>query len=296
MTRLIRNDLNAFKAFINKMYSPDTTRAYTKDLEDFTAFVVLKGIKQFQEVDHLLIREYLAALNQNISRISMNRKLASIKSFFNFLKKRGLLEIDHSKKVSSGKIIEKYPDVLTISEVKRMLEYNFKTDKLSLRDVSLLEFLYSTGCRVREAAGVNLSDLDLLSGTAVVMGKGAKERLVSIGGYASRRIHEYMKKRDACGWGAGEQALFITKSGRRITDRSIRRIVGKYAELANINKKVGPHTLRHSFATHMLETGCNLRIVQELLGHSRLQTTQRYTHLSQNKLKEVYLKSHPRSR
>lgn len=271
-------------------------RAYLKDLKDFAEFVISKGKSGFSEVDHFLIREYLTVLKENISRVSMNRKLASIRSFFNDLKKRGVINYDPTNKVSSGRSITKYPNVLNIKEVKKLLDFNFGSDKLALRDRALLEFLYSTGCRVQEASMLNLNNTDLLGGTAVVTGKGSKERIVLLGSVAVKGIHSYLKIRESKNWGRGEPSLFINIRGMRISARSIRRIVKKYACLTGINKNVSPHTLRHSFATHMLETGCNLRTVQEILGHSRLQTTQRYTHLSRKRLKEVYLKFHPRSR
>jgi len=289
-------DLEAYRDYIDKLYSPHTARAYKKDLRDFTDFSISKGKSDFSEIDHFLIREYLTVLRKNNSRVSMNRKLSSIKSFFAYMKKSGLIKKNPAVKVAAGKAVTKYPDVLTMKETEKLFNYRFGMKKLGLRDRAVLEFLYSTGCRVEEASSLDLNELDLLGGTAVVSGKGRKERIVPLGRFSVDRIHEYLKVREETAWGIVEPAVFINSRGGRITPRSIRRIVKKYAALSGINKNVGPHTLRHTFATHMLETGCNLRTVQELLGHRRLQTTQRYTHLSQKRLKEVYLKFHPRSR
>jgi site-specific recombinase XerD len=226
----------------------------------------------------------------------MNRKLASLRAFFLYLKKNGVIESDPSLKVSSGKAIHKYPSVLSMKEVGNIFRLNYGTGKLAARDRAMLEFLYSTGCRVQEAVSLNKKNIDLIGETARVCGKGAKERIVPLGREAIASIHEYFKIRERQGWGRKSDAAFVTVNGRRISARTISRIVKKYAIKAGITKKVSPHTLRHTFATHMLDAGCNLRIVQELLGHSRLQTTQRYTHLTRKKLKEVYRKFHPRSK
>ncbi len=296
MSRVIWEDIEIYIDYLSKMYSKNTLRAYNRDLRDFTEYVISKGKSDFCEIDHFCIREYLTLLREKISRTSMNRKLSSIRSLFLFLKKRGVIEKDPSSKVTSGKNIEKYPEVLSIKEIKMLLDTDFGSDKLVIRDMAILEFLYSSGCRVHEVSILNQNNLDIFSGTANILGKGRKERIVPVGSIAVKRLHEYLKIRDNEGWGAGEPALFINSAGKRITARSIRRIVKKYIYLSGIKKNAGPHTLRHSFATHMLEMGCNLRTVQELLGHSRLHTTQRYTHLSRKRLKEVYLKFHPRSK
>ncbi|MGM0568642.1 MAG: tyrosine-type recombinase/integrase, partial [Elusimicrobiota bacterium] len=203
---------------------------------------------------------------------------------------------DPSQKVSSSSAPLHYPEVLTGSEVEKMINAPSSNSKLILRDKALMEFLYSTGCRVEEAAGVDKQDLDLLGGTVLIRGKGNKERIAPMGKPAVDALYEYLSFRESKSRAGDNPAVFISFRGARLGQRSIRRIVKKQAEGAGIKKSIGPHTLRHSFATHMLENGCNLRTVQELLGHARLQTTQRYTHLSRKKLKEVYLQSHPRSR
>jgi site-specific recombinase XerD len=165
-----------------------------------------------------------------------------------------------------------------------------------VRNRALIEFIYSTGCRVSEVSGLNVEDVDLLGETARVTGKGSVERIVPVGRKAAIELHKYLQVREETNWGLGTEALFVTVSGKRISSRSIRRVVKKAALKGGVNKNIAPHTFRHSFATHMLEAGCNLRTVQEMLGHKRLQTTERYTHLSRNALKEAYLKFHPKSR
>lgn len=278
------------------MCSSNTVRAYKNDLKHFTNFILSKNIRNFHDVDHFIIREYLTGLRDTISRNSMNRRLSCMRSFYSFLKKNDLIKSDPTLKVSSGKSIVQYPLVLSLKESQILLDYDYGVSKIQNRDKALLEFLYSTGCRVGEAEKLNIKDVDILGATARVMGKGKKERIVPVGRTAVRAIYRYMKVREELNWGKESPALFMTKSGCRLSSRVMRKIVKKYAARAGINKDISPHTLRHSFATHMLEAGCNLRTVQSILGHRQLSTTQRYTHLSKKRLKEVYLKFHPRSR
>ncbi|MBN2407549.1 MAG: tyrosine recombinase [Elusimicrobia bacterium] len=298
MVKGIDSDIETFINYIEKerIGSSNTVRAYRRDLKDFSEFIGDGTGKSLAEIDHFDIRNYLKALEKRLSRTSMNRKLSAVKSFFSFLKNRKMVGTDPSAKVSLGKSAAKYPTVLSMKEVERLLDFNYGEGRLQLRNRALLEFMYSTGCRVEEASSLNRKDIDLLGGTAVVFGKGGRERMLPLGDTAVGRVHDYFKFRDDCGWASAAAAVFVNAAGRRLSSRSIRRIVKKCSLMAGINKDIGPHTLRHSFATHMLEAGCNLRTVQELLGHKRLQTTQIYTHLSRNKLREVYLKFHPRSR
>ncbi|MGM0441376.1 MAG: site-specific tyrosine recombinase/integron integrase [Elusimicrobiota bacterium] len=290
---VVENDINSFMEYIKreKNYSENTLRAYRTDIKNFVEFLKKENITTFKNVDHFSLREYLSQLRENLSRSTMNRKLSSIKSLFNFLLKNDIVFSDPTRKITSGKNREIYPEVLTKKEMATLLNSVCGKGKLKIRNRAILEFLYSTGCRVAELVNLNMSDIDLLGGTAKVTGKGDRERIVPLGSKAVKHVHRYIGVRST-----GPQAVFITKSGNRLSARSVRRIVKKSAAMAGINKNIGPHTLRHSFATHMLEEGCNLRTVQELLGHRRLQTTQRYTHLTRKRLKEVYLQSHPRTR
>lgn len=293
--RIISDDIEKFGEHLTKMNSNNTARAYIRDINDFASFIVNKNKKSFADIDHINVREYLTYIGEGLTRATMNRKLSALRSFYRFLRKRDIIDADPTKKVRAGKISLKYPEVLSQNEIIRLLDYEYGSDKISLRDGALLEFLYSTGCRVQEASSLNRKNVDLISGTTIVTGKGNKERLVPLGNIAIKKIHQYLTKRDDQIWGRMEPSLFISLKGKRLDVRSMRRIVKKCSRLAGITKNIGPHTLRHSFATHMLESGCDMRTVQELLGHKRLQTTQRYTHLTRKLLKEVYLKSHPRS-
>jgi len=292
------SDMGVFAEYLEKErgYSSNTLRAYMKDISDYASFLRGKDISDFAAADHILIREYLSGLSRRLSRSSMSRHLSSLKSFYRLLEKKGIYSSNPALKVSSGRLPARYPDVLTLSEVEKILELDKGPGKSGIRDDALLEFLYSSGCRVEEAASCDTGSLDLLGGSAVISGKGERERVLQLGGECVKKLHKYLGTRKELGWGEGNQAVFVNRSGERLSQRSIRRIVKKHAAAAGVNKNVGPHTFRHSFATHMLEAGCDLRTVQELLGHRKLHTTQLYTHISRKALKEVYLKFHPKGR
>jgi len=187
----------------------------------------------------------------------------------------------------------KLPAFLDMNQAKRLVEVPAELQKPYMeRDTAILELMYSSGLRVSELISLEVDELDLNTGVVRITGKGAKERLVPVGSYAKSAIELYRKKRKAA---SGEKALFVNRFGRRLTDRSVRRIVKTYAGLAGLTGKVSPHTLRHSFATHMLDAGCDLRTLQEMLGHSSLSTTQVYTHVTTRRMQEVYQKAHPRA-
>ncbi len=292
-----REEIDFFCNYLKyeKEYSYNTVRAYKKDIEDFADFLDRKEIR-FSEADHFSVREYLSGLKENLSRSTMNRKISCIRSFYKLMNERGKLKNDPTEKVEAGKVPEKHPEVLDKKQVLRLLNKKFGNSKIDIRDSALLEFMYSTGCRVGEVSSLNKDDVNFFSRTARVKGKGSCERDVPLGNECIKKMHRYYTVREETGWGGENAAVFISASGGRLHPRSIRRIVKKRAALAGINRDITPHTFRHSFASHMLEAGCNLRSVQEMLGHKRLHTTQVYTHISKNVLKEVYLKFHPRSR
>lgn len=276
---------------IEKNYSKHTVLNYNFDLEDFSKFL---GDKTVEAVEYLLIRKYLAVLKENnLNARTVSRKLSALRSFFKFLTREGYLKANPIAGVSSPKQDKHLPLFLTEEEVKRLIEAsisNGQEKEMFLRDTAILETFYSTGVRISELVGVNLHDVDFIGGIIKVLGKGKKERIVPVGEYAIRAIRAYLDKRKQ-----QSQVLFLNKNGRRLTDRGVRGIVDKYIRAASLNKGVSPHTLRHSFATHLLNHGADLRSVQELLGHSNLSTTQIYTHLTTERLKNVYDKAHPRA-
>lgn len=274
---------------IEKNYSQHTILNYKLDLEDFSKF--LAGI-ELEKVEYLLLRKYLAVLKEkNLGTRTIGRRLSALRSFFRFLTREGYLKTNPILMLSSPKLEKHLPSFLTEEEVSKLIESAFaKNDKdeMGLRDRAILETFYSTGMRISEVVGLSMQDLDFISGTIKVFGKGKKERIVPIGDAAVGAIRKYVEKRKK-----ENSAIFLNKNGGRISTRGARNIVGKYIRLAGMRHGVSAHTLRHSFATHLLNRGADLRTVQELLGHANLSTTQIYTHLTTERLKSVYDKAHP---
>ena len=281
--------------------SPHTCRAYRKDLDLFAAFLREKGLTtDVATIDHLTIRLFLGHLYQEkrIKRTSVVRKLATLRTFFRYLKREGIIEKNPAKLVATPKGGKDLPHALTVDEAFRILDAPDVTNSLGLRDRAILELLYSSGLRVGELTALNLDDLDLGGGMLRVMGKGGKERMVPIGSKAVEALRLYLERR-------GElltkgkrttQYVFLNYRGGNLTARSVARIIKTYRLQGRIVKEASPHTFRHSFATHLLDAGADLRGIQELLGHASLSTTQKYTHVSSAKLMEVYDRTHPRAR
>ncbi len=269
-------------------YSDHTLLNYSIDLNEFILFI---GDKKIQDIVYPDLRRFLAQLKaRSLKSRSIARKLSSIRSFFKYLQREKVIQTNPASLVVTPKLDKPLPHFLTEEETIRLIDAP-KTDKLSqLRDKAIFETLYSTGIRVSELVGLSRDDVDFIGNIIRVMGKGRKERLVPIGETALTSIDNYLAKRNN-----DAQAIFLNKSGTRITDRSIRNIINKYITQEAMNRSVHPHMFRHSFATHLLNHGADLRSVQELLGHVNLSTTQIYTHLTTDKLKAVYDKAHPRA-
>lgn len=281
--------------------SPHTCRAYRKDLELFAAFLAEKGLlADWATIDHLTIRLYLGHLYQGkrVKRTSVIRKLATLRTFFRYLKREGIVEKNPATMVATPKGGKDLPHALTVDEAFRLLAVPDGTTPLGSRDRAILELLYSSGLRVGELTALDLHDLDLGGGMVRVMGKGGKERIVPIGSKATEALSAYL----ACRGELMKQGqstpsyLFLNNRGGRLTARSVARMIKKYLPQGGIVQETSPHTFRHSFATHLLDAGADLRGIQELLGHVSLSTTQRYTHVSSAKLAEVYDRTHPRAR
>ena len=273
---------------IEKNYSKHTILNYRLDLLGFKGFLADLDL---EKVDYLFLRKYLAQLKEKkLSNRSVNRHLSTLRSFFRFLNREGLLKTNPMVILSSPKQEKHLPLFLTEEEVSKLIEAALPKDERGLRDRAILETFYSTGIRISELAGLSIEDIDFIGGIVKVMGKGKKERLVPIGERAIASIRAYLDSRKK-----QADTLFLNKSKKRITTRGIRNIVRKYILNAGIRRGVSPHTLRHSFATHLLNRGADLRSVQELLGHANLSTTQIYTHLTTDRLKSVYDKAHPRA-
>ncbi|MBS1259370.1 MAG: Tyrosine recombinase XerC [Candidatus Scalindua arabica] len=290
-----------------KGYSEHTLRAYHKDLSQFNTFLRDEKCSSLKSVNHLLLRKFLAVLRtNNYSKTTIARKLASIRSFFKYLIQVGELVSNPFEALRTPKQEKKLPHFLSISDVDVLLKTPDCSNSAGLRDLAMLETLYSTGIRVSELVSLNEEDIDFFGGMIKVKkGKGKKERLVPIGIHATKAINEYInsrskrneddkKKAGKISKTSGNNPLFLNKYGNRLTARSVARTLDKYLKMSGINLLTSPHTFRHSFATHLLDKGADLRSVQELLGHSNLSTTQVYTHVTTERLKSVYEKSHPR--
>jgi integrase/recombinase XerC len=279
--------------------SPHTCRAYRKDLELFANFLAEKKLAtDVAAIDHLTVRLYLGHLYQGkrLKRASMVRKLATLRTFFRYLKREGIVEKNPATMVATPKGGKDLPHALSVDEAFRLLAVPDGATPLGSRDRAVLELLYSSGLRVGELTALDLHDLDLGGGMVRVMGKGRKERIVPIGSKATEALSAYLARRGEL-LKEGERAfLFLNNRGGRLTPRSVARMIKKYLPQGGIVKETSPHTFRHSFATHLLDAGADLRGIQELLGHASLSTTQRYTHVSSAKLMEVYDRTHPRAR
>ncbi len=273
---------------IERNASPHTILNYRLDLEEFRDF--LKDV-DVAKVDYLLVRKYLAHMKERkLTARTVGRKLSSLRSFFKFLIKDGYLKANPTDAITSPKQEKTLPKFLTEEDAVRLVEAP-PTDTLKgLRDRAILETLYSTGMRISELVSLIEDRIDFIGGTMKVLGKGKKERLVPCGERALRAIRNYLKRRDV-----RTNVIFLNKNKKPLGARGIRKMMDKYILLISLKEHISPHTLRHSFATHLLNRGADLRSVQELLGHSNLSTTQIYTHLTTDKLKSVYEKAHPRA-
>lgn len=277
---------------IEKNYSEHTLRNYISDLRDLSGFL---DARDPGKVTHLDLRRYLAELKKrNCARRTVVRKLGAVRSFMKFLFREKIIDRNPADSVFTPKLDKRLPVFLDPAKMIDLVTAPSGDDMLSLRDRAIMEVLYSAGMRVGELVGLNTGDIDLISGSVKVRGKGKKERIALLGGEAQKAVRRYLEKRSGEA-GAGTNAFLLNKRGGRLSDRSVRRIIDKYVKLTSVEQKISPHSIRHSFATHMLDNGADLRSVQELLGHKNLSTTQIYTHMSSKRIKEIYSRAHPRA-
>jgi len=278
---------------LEKGASYNTQRAYKGDIEDFVAFIEKSS---YEVVDHHAIRAYIVNVYKNMKKSSLSRKVSSIKVFFRFMKKKGYIEENTALVIKNPKIEKHLPKFYTIDEMFHFLDYLPKEGWLNIRNRAIFELMYSTGMRAQEALNVNVEDLHLDGMWVKAKGKGGKERILPFGDKAKLAIEEYLglirTKRE--GKRASEGPLFINPHGTRLSYSGLLKIMKKHQIKAHLFKDLALHGIRHSFATHMMDGGADLRSIQELLGHSKLSTTQKYTHVSMDKLMEIYDKSHPR--
>ena len=305
---LLEEGIKRFIRYLHdeKGYSKHTQRNYKVDLEQFSSFLAREMALplndpgfSLEEIESKTIRKFVGSLYGKLKRTTIARKLSAVRSFFLFLEKEGLIKTNPAGELQSPKLEKYIPSHLPVDEVFRLMDLPNRERSLGLRDLAILEVLYSCGIRVAELAGMDVSSIDHDQRLVKVTGKGNKERLVPIGRQALKAVKAYLAATDevrkrAALKGEGEP-LFMNFRGGRLTTRSIGRIVKQYADEGGLTEDISPHSMRHTFATHMLDGGADLRSVQELLGHKSLSTTQKYTHVSLDRLMEVYDKAHPRS-
>jgi integrase/recombinase XerC len=294
------DDVGAFlEALRNRAVSEHTLSSYESDLRDFQSFLKLRK-RDFESLDHISIRDFLSHLyERKLEKTSVARKLACLRTFFKFLVRDGRLKSNPAELISSPRLPKKLPAYLSEKEAAAVVEVPNGTSLKDLRDRAILELLYASGLRVRELVGLNDESVDMPQQLIRVFGKGRKQRIVPFGEFAARSLAGYVTERDRCGLREPEEEgtpLFVSLRGRRLNARDVQRLVEKTRMRLPSGRRMTTHTLRHSFATHLLERGADLRAIQELLGHSSLATTQKYTHVSLEHLRAEYDKAHPKAK
>ncbi len=282
---------------VERGISAYTVRNYTTDIRGFIDFLAGNKVTSLDKVDRSLMRRYLGSLQeQHIARGSISRKLSALRSFYRYLMRENLVNAEPLSSLSAPKLEQRLPTFLSEDEIVRLVEAPDTSTPNGIRDRAILELLYAAGLRLSEIVDLNVGDVDLSSRQIRAWGKGSKERMVLMGRPAAEALRHYVNKGRSKLLGQKKtSALFLNRFGNRIARRRIEYIIKKYARQAGLDMRVYTHMLRHTFATHMLDGGADLRAVQELLGHARLATTQIYTHVSQNQIRRTYLAAHPRS-
>ena len=297
MNKLSQQQIVQFldKLRIEKNYSPNTIASYKQDLTELAGFCNIQGIENWQQVDESDVRGFIAGLHrQGLSGRSLQRQLSAIRSFFSNLVRENILRANVAKGVQAPKTSRKLPVALDVDQVVRLLSFSADTP-LAIRDKAILELFYSSGLRLSELASLNLDQLDLKSALLEVTGKGGKRRQLPIGRQACRAVMAWLKLRGGMCQG-DDRALFVSQRGSRLSPRGIQERIKYWAKKQGIDVDIHPHILRHSFASHLLESSGDLRAVQELLGHADISTTQIYTHVDFQHLARVYDSAHPRAR
>ena len=293
------DSLHAFLTYLEaeKGYSGHTITAYRKDLEQFISYLE-EHILHLGQVTHRDLRFFLAELQQEqqLKKSTLCRKTAALKSFFKFLNKEGRIDRNPADLLSAPKKEKHLPEVLSTADIARFLDqYLAGEDPVSLRDRAIFELLYSSGLRVSELVALNTADFKSRKGILRIFGKGSKERIVPVGELAQEAVSRYMECGRPTMLRDEQEALFLNQEGGRLTARGVEYLLDQYIKKGALQFKVSPHVFRHSFATHLLDNGADLRVIQELLGHESLSTTQIYTEVSQTHLQQIYRKAHPRA-
>lgn len=300
----MEQDIKAFLDYLSveKGFSPNTITAYQNDLHQLANFIEEKtkrqGFPHWSDVDRSLLLDYVLNLKERgYTSTTVARKVAAMKSFFEFLVSEGVMSYNPTMNLGSPKVGKSLPKPISVEEVRQLLQQPEKSTPEGKRDQAMLELLYASGMRVSELVSLNLSDIDLQAGYVRCLGKGSKERIIPLYSQATDSLREYLEEaRPLLARRKAEKALFLNRRGERLTRQGFWQILKAYAKQASLGSEITPHTLRHSFATHMLSGGADLRSVQELLGHANISTTQVYTHLASERIREVYDSSHPRAK
>jgi site-specific recombinase XerD len=281
----------------NRQLAPLTVRNYTTDVAPFGDYLERRGVDSFEDIDRLVIRGYLAwLLELGYVKASVSRKLSSLRSFYAFMKESGLVQRDESDLISAPKSASKLPPIANEGGISALLEAPSATTDTGVRDRAILELAYACGLRLSEIASLDLGDADLEQRQVRVIGKGSKDRVTVMGQPAVTALRRYLDRVRGGLARESQTAMFLNRGGTRLSPRSIQKLVKKYALIAGLDLDFSTHTIRHSFATHLLDGGADLRVVQELLGHASPQTTQIYTHISTASARKAYLSAHPRAK
>ena len=290
---------------VERGLSVNTLSAYRRDLRRYIAFLAKRGIRSVKRIDEPAVRSFVASISASThgredspySATSVARSLSAVRSFHRFLVRDGVTQSDPAAGISRPKLPRKLPHPIPVDDVERVIAATQGPTPERVRDRAIIELLYGAGLRVSELTGLDVDDLDLESGSVRVFGKGSKEREVPVGGMAKKACQDYLvTARPSMARASSRAALFLNQRGGRLSRQSCGRLLSRYAKMAGLERGLSPHTLRHSFATHLLEGGADVRVVQELLGHASVATTQIYTLVTREHLREVYYSSHPRAR
>ena len=296
LDKLINEYLDCLK--YERNYSNNTIASYRREIMHFKVYLVQEGICDYNDVDYLMLRGYLTKLyDENLAKSSINHRLSALRSFFDYLLKEEFIKDNPFKLIESQKVGQRNPDFLFQDELIDLLDSIETKDDLGIRNKAMLELMYASGLRCSEVANLQVSDIDFNQMVVLVHGKGGKDRYVPFHEYARDWLIKYIDeaRNNLMIKNEGHNFIFVNKFGNPLTNRGIENIVDRVTFKYDATKKIHPHTIRHSFATHLLNAGADIRTVQELLGHKNLATTQVYTHISKDHLKRVYMKTHPRS-
>lgn len=296
----MKKDIESFIHYLSveRGLSDNTLNSYNTDLLQYFEHLQEQGIKNWKDTDKFHIIGFLMKIQKSNFKVrTVCRKLAAIKTFYKFLLNEGVLDFNPADNLESPKLNKYLPNVLTLSEIEQLFNQPKLNTPLGKRDKAMFELLYATGMRVSELVSLNIEDINLKAGFVRCVGKGSKERIIPVSKVALKYLDEYLRfgRPKLVKHNKNEGAVFVNNRGKRLSRQGFWKLLRKYLDQCFIDKQVTPHTFRHSFATHLLENGANLRAVQEMLGHADISTTQIYTHLTKAKLKKEYLKFHPRA-